>query len=54
MLYGFETVAVRKIQEAELEVAEVNVLRFSLGVVRMDRIKNVRCFGETVSQRLYW
>ena len=29
-----------KRQEAELEVAELKMLRFSLGVTRMDRIRN--------------
>ena len=58
MLYGLETVALRKRQEAELEVAEIQMLRFSLRVMRMDRIKNedirgtahVRCFGEKVRE----
>ena len=40
MLYGLETMALRKRQEAELEVAEVKMFRFSLGVMRMDRIRN--------------
>ncbi|MCJ8730045.1 hypothetical protein PDJAM_G00112890 [Pangasius djambal] len=42
MLYGLETVALRKRQESELEVAELKMLRFSLGVTRLDRIRNVR------------
>ena len=37
MLYGLETVALTKKQEA---VAELKMLRFSLGVMRMDKIKN--------------
>ncbi|KAF7686886.1 hypothetical protein HF521_015279, partial [Silurus meridionalis] len=40
MLYVLETVALSKRQEVELEVAELKLLRFLLGVVRMDRIKN--------------
>ncbi|MCJ8747135.1 hypothetical protein PDJAM_G00149940 [Pangasius djambal] len=40
MLYGLETVALRKRQEAELEVAELKMVRFSLGVTRLDRIRN--------------
>ena len=36
MLYGLET----KRQEAEMEVAELKMLRFSLGVTRMDKIRN--------------
>ncbi|KAK3517885.1 hypothetical protein QTP70_026212 [Hemibagrus guttatus] len=39
MLYGLETVSLRKRQESELEVAELK-MRFSLGVTRLDRIRN--------------
>ncbi|KAK3548408.1 hypothetical protein QTP70_012653 [Hemibagrus guttatus] len=63
MLYGLETVSLRKKQEAELEVAELKMLRFSLGVTRLDRIKNeyirgtahVGCLGDKVREaRLRW
>ena len=63
MLYGLETVALTKKQEAELEVAELKMLRFSLGVTRMEKIKNgyirrtahVKCFGDkTREARLRW
>ncbi|KAK3555149.1 hypothetical protein QTP86_009988 [Hemibagrus guttatus] len=40
MLYGLETVSLRKRQESELEVAELKMLRFSSGVTRLDRIRN--------------
>ncbi|KAK3569543.1 hypothetical protein QTP86_034825 [Hemibagrus guttatus] len=40
MLYGLETVSLRKRQESELEVAELKMLRFPLGVTRLDRIRN--------------
>ncbi|KAK3555364.1 hypothetical protein QTP86_014959, partial [Hemibagrus guttatus] len=40
MLYGLETVSLRKRQESELEVAELKMLRFSLGVTRLDRTWN--------------
>ncbi|KAK3542975.1 hypothetical protein QTP70_008094, partial [Hemibagrus guttatus] len=40
MLYGLETVSLRKRPESELEVAELKMLRFSLGVTRLDRIRN--------------
>ena len=40
MLSGLETVVLRKRQEADLEVAEVKMLRFSMVVMRMDRIRN--------------
>ena len=63
MLYGLETVALAKRQEAEMEVAELKMLRFSLGVTRMDKIRNeyirgtaqVGKFGEkTREARLRW
>ncbi|KAI5085367.1 hypothetical protein C0J45_23151, partial [Silurus meridionalis] len=63
MLYGLETVTLSKRQEAEPEVAELKMLRFSLGVTRMDRIRNkfirgtahVGCFGDKVREaRLRW
>ncbi|KAI5086583.1 butyrophilin-like protein 3 [Silurus meridionalis] len=63
MLYGLETVALSKRQEVELEVAELKMLRFSLGVTRMDKIRNefirgtahVACFGDKVREaRLRW
>ena len=40
MLYGLEAVALAKRQEAEMEVAELTMLRFSLGVTRMDKLRN--------------
>ncbi|KAK3543902.1 hypothetical protein QTP70_030896 [Hemibagrus guttatus] len=40
MLYGLETVSLRKRQESALEVAELKMLRFALGVTRLDRIRN--------------
>ena len=49
----------RKRQEAELEEAEMKMLSFSLGGMRMDRIRNenirgtvhVRCFREKVREQ---
>ncbi|KAK3558945.1 hypothetical protein QTP86_000067 [Hemibagrus guttatus] len=58
-----ETVSLRKRQESELEVAELKMLRFSLGVTRLDRIRNeyirgtahVGRLGEKVREtRLRW
>ncbi|KAK3512182.1 hypothetical protein QTP70_031868, partial [Hemibagrus guttatus] len=40
ILYGLETLSLRNRQESELEVAELKMLRFSLGVTRLDRIRN--------------
>ena len=64
MLCGLETVALTKRQEADMEVAELKMLRLSLvGVTRMDEIRNeyirrttqVGMFGEkTREARLRW
>ena len=40
MLFGLETVALTKRQEAEMEVAELKMLRFTLGVTRIGRIRD--------------
>ena len=40
MLYGMEAVAVTKAQERKMEVAEMKMLRFSIGTTRLDRIRN--------------
>lgn len=58
-LYGLEAVALTKRQDAELEVAELKMLIFSLEVMRMDRISNeyirgkaqVRRFGDKARER---
>ena len=47
LLYGMETVAVTKAQESKMEVAEMRMLRFSLGLTRLDQVRN-----ETVRNRL--
>ena len=45
MVYGLETVTVTKKQVEEMEVAEMKMLRFAMGVTRKDKIKNryIRC-----------
>ena len=48
ILYCIEAVALRQRQETKLEVAEVKMLRFSVGVMRT---VHVRCFGEKVRGR---
>lgn len=40
MLLGLKTGAVRKRREEELEAAEIKIPRFSLGEIRMERIRN--------------
>ena len=40
MVYRLETVAVTKKQVEEMEVAEMKMLRFAMGVTRKDKIKN--------------
>ncbi|XP_061686368.1 uncharacterized protein LOC133506339 [Syngnathoides biaculeatus] len=63
MMYRLETVALKKQRKAELEVAEMKMLRLSLGVSRLNRIRNelirgtakVGCFGDKVREsRLRW
>ena len=39
-MYGLETVAVTKKQVEEMEVAEMKMLRFAMGVTRKDKIRN--------------
>ena len=40
MMYGLETMGTTKCREAELDVAEMKMLRFALGVSRKDNIRN--------------
>ena len=40
MVYGLETVAVTKKQVEEMEVAEIKMLKFAIGVTRKDKIRN--------------
>ena len=47
MLYGMETVAMTKRQGRKMELAEMIMLRFSLGVTRMSRFRN-----EEIRERL--
>ena len=54
MLYGRETVALMRRQEAELEVAELRMLRFALGVTRLDKIKNTHVRGTASEYSADW
>ena len=40
MVYGLETVAVTKKQVKEMEIAEMKILRFAMGVTSKDKIRN--------------
>ena len=40
MVYGLETVAVTKKQVEEMEVAEMKMMRFAMGVTRKNKIRN--------------
>ena len=40
MVYGLETMAVTKKQVEEMEVAEIKMLRFAMGMTRKDKIRN--------------
>lgn len=45
MLYGMGTVPLTEGQEAEVEVAELKTLRFSLGVTRWSKVRNKHIGG---------
>ena len=48
MVYGLETVAVTKKQVEEIDVAEIKILRFVLGVTRKNKIRNEYIRSTTV------
>ena len=52
MVYGFGTVAVTKKQVEEMEVAEMKMLRFAMGVTRKDKIRNEYIRGTVKIERL--
>ena len=52
MAYGLETVAVTKKQVEEMEVAEMKMLRFAMGVLRKDKIRNEYIGGKIKVERL--
>ena len=47
MMYSSETWAVKKAQEKRLDVAEMRMLRWMSGVIKLDRIRNARNRGVT-------
>ena len=52
MVYGLETVAVTKKQIEEMEVAEMKMLRFAMGVTRKDKIRNEYNMSRVKVERL--
>ena len=52
MAYGLETVAVTKKQVEEMEVAEIKMLRFAMGVTRKNKIRNEYIRGTVKVERL--
>ena len=63
LMYGLETAALTKGEEKEMEVAELKMLRFSLGVTKLDKIRkefirgtvHVRRLGDKMREgRLRW
>ena len=52
MVYGLETVAVTKKQVKEMEVAEMKMLRFAVGVTKKDKIRNEYIRGTVKVERL--
>lgn len=52
MMYSLEMVALTKAQEEDLVVAELNILKFSFGVRRMNKIRNQYFRGTTQVEQL--
>ena len=52
LMFGLETTALSKRQVADLEVAELKMLRFALGVTRKDKIRNEHIRGTGKVKRL--
>ena len=52
MVYGLETVAVTKKQVKEMEVSEIKMLRFAMGVTRKDKIRNEHIRSTVKVERL--
>ena len=52
MVYGLEIVAVTKKQVEEMEVAEMKMLRFAMGVMRKDKIRNKHIRSTAKVERL--
>ena len=52
MVYGLETVAVTKKQVEEMEVAEMKMLRFAMGVTRKDKIRSEHIRSTVKVERL--
>ena len=52
MVYGLETVAATKKQVEEMEVAEMKMLRFAMGVTRKDKIRNEHIRSTVKVERL--
>ena len=52
MVYGLEMVAVKKKQVKEMEVAEMKMLRFAMGVTKKDKIRNDYIRSAVKAERL--
>ena len=52
IVYGLEMVAVAKKQVEEMEVAEMKMLRFAMGVTRKEKIRNKYIRGTVKVERL--
>ena len=52
MVYGLEMVAATRKQVEEIEVAEMKMLRFAMGVMRKDKIRNEHIRGTVMVEQL--
>ena len=51
-VYALETVAITKKQVEEMQVVEIKMLRFAMGVMRKDKIKNEYIMGTVKVEQL--
>ena len=52
MLYGMETVAVTERQMGKMEIAELKMVRWAIGVTRKDKIRNEYVRGTEKTAKL--
>ena len=56
MLYGAETWPIKTVQHNKLEVAEMRMLRWMLGVTRRDKVRNnfINCLNRAIQHVYLW
>jgi hypothetical protein len=64
LLYGLETVPLTKVQMLKFDIAEMKMLRYEIGVSRIDKVRNENirkrleietpCSSKIIENRLMW